>query len=578
MALVEIEQLTYAYGGAENTPRLKGCSLSVEQGEMVLLVGASGCGKSTLLRAVNGLVPHFYGGTLSGSVSVAGLDTRQTKPPELAHVVACVFQDPEAQIVSSTVFEEVVFGLESLGVPAAAIALRAHESLSVMGISHLAERSTRDLSGGEIQRVALAAALATRPALLVLDEPTSQLDPASAEGLLELLRRVNEDSGVTVLLAEHRLDRCFHWADRVVVMADGEIVSDARPRESACWSLASGSAFVPPVTRLFEGAGCASIPLTVKEGRAELRRLTSDRSGAPAYGAGTGPSVAESGLAVRGVAPEAPAAAPGTRPPVLVVRELRYTFPNGVEALRGCTLTVSQGECVSIMGDNGAGKSTLVRHFNGLIPGRPGAVSLLGRDIAGVPVERVAAQCGLLGQNPNDYLFCDTVAEELRFSLANLKPEMGRDAQNAAIRTTLASLGIEALAEEHPRAISAGQRQRVAIGAMTVAEPALLVLDEPTRGLDWESKATLGRYVRSLRERGTTAIVVTHDVEFAAAFTDRTIVMGGGRILAGGATAELLSSTAFLAPQVSRVRGEFGRGVVTVEAGRERLREVLARG
>lgn len=266
------------------------------------------------------------------------------------------------------------------------------------------------------------------------------------------------------------------------------------------------------------------------------------------------------------------------RPPVLAVRDLRYTFPNGVEALRGCSLAVSQGECVSVMGDNGAGKSTLVRHFNGLLPARPGAVQLLGRDIAGVPVERVAAQCGLLGQNPNDYLFCDTVADELRFSLTNLKPEMGRDAQNAAILSTLAALGIEALADEHPRSISGGQRQRVAIGAMTVAEPALLVLDEPTRGLDWESKATLGRYVRTLRERGTTAIVVTHDVEFAAAFTDRTIVMGGGRILADGATAELLSSTAFLAPQVSRVLGEFGRGVVTVEAGRERLREVLARG
>ena len=586
MSLVRIDDLSYAYGGS---PRLvlSHCSLTVDAGEMVLVVGPSGCGKSTLLRAINGLVPHFYGGKMSGHVTVAGIDTRTTSPSHLAHLVGCVFQDPDAQLVTSTVFEEVVFGLENLGVAPQLIALRAHEALAAMGAAHLATRSTRGLSGGETQRVAIAAVLAMRPKVLVLDEPTSQLDPAAAESLLELLRRVNEESGIAVVIAEHRLERCFHWADRVVVMGDGEIRNDAAPRDSACWSLATGGAFVPPVTRLFEGIEEAGCPLTVKEGRAALARLSPTAEDMSAVGPRTLP-VAPSGgppdqptLSRRRLAwpfGRVAAVRPNQPAPALELRNARYTYDDGTEALLGCDLSIAPGECLAIMGTNGAGKSTLVRHFNGLLRSPGSSLFLAGRDVSGLTTDELAGRCAVLGQNPDDQLFRATVAEELRFTLHNLQPALDDTAAAERIAATLDLLGIAALADAEPRRLSAGQRMRVAIAALVVAEPTVVALDEPTRGLDWESKTVLGRHVRRVQAAGTAVVLVTHDVEFAAAFTDRVVVMSGGRIIADGCTAELMSETTFLAPQTSRVLGEHARGVVTVQAGRAALEEVLARG
>jgi energy-coupling factor transport system ATP-binding protein len=264
--------------------------------------------------------------------------------------------------------------------------------------------------------------------------------------------------------------------------------------------------------------------------------------------------------------------------PLIDIRNLRFTYPDGLEALKDCSLSIAPGECVSIMGDNGAGKSTLIRHFIGLARADSGSVRLLGRLVGDVPTEQLAEQCALLGQDPNDYLFRDTVAAELHFSLDNLRPQLATADRKAAVADALAALGIAELADDAPRSLSAGQRQRVAIAAMAVADPRMLVLDEPTRGLDWDSKVVLGRSLKRLQERGVTVVVVTHDVEFAATFADRTVVMGGGRILADGPTVELLSGTSFLAPQVSRVFGEFADGVVTVEAGRFALKEALGCG
>jgi energy-coupling factor transport system ATP-binding protein len=586
MSLVSIDDLSYTYGGS-SAAVLRHCSLSVDPGEMVLVVGPSGCGKSTLLRAINGLVPHFYGGTMAGRASVAGIDTRNTSPSALAHLVGCVFQDPEAQLVTSTVFEEVVFGLENLGVRPDRIALRAHEALAAMGAAHLAERSTRSLSGGEAQRVAIAAVLAMRPKVLVLDEPTSQLDPAAAESLLELLRRVNEESGIAVVIAEHRLERCFHWADRVVVMADGEILSDATPRESARWTLAAGGAFVPPVTRLFADVDAADCPLTVKEGRAALARLAPAASAAIAADAGdsavvAGAQRARNAPAVRTRLPwpfgRAARASAGGLAPALEVRGARYSYDDGTEALRGCGVAIAAGEVVAIMGTNGAGKSTLVRHFNGLLRGSGTTLALDGSDVTDLHTEQLAARVAVLGQNPDDQLFRDSVEAELRFTLDNVAPHLAPEAATERITQTLELLGIAELASAEPRRLSAGQRMRVAVAALMVGEPSVLALDEPTRGLDWESKTTLGHHLRRVAQQGVAVVVVTHDVEFAATFTDRAVVMAAGRIVADGPTPGLMSETTFLAPQVSRVLSEHAHGVVTVEAGRDALAEVLAHG
>ena len=588
MSLVHIDDLTYTYGGSP-APVLRHCSLAVDPGEMVLVVGPSGCGKSTLLRAINGLVPHFYGGMMLGCVTVAGVDTRTTTPAGLAHLVGCVFQDPEAQLVTSTVYEEVVFGLENLGVGPGHIALRAHESLAALGAAHLAERSTRSLSGGEAQRVAIAAALAMRPKVLVLDEPTSQLDPAAAESLLELLRRINEESGIAVVIAEHRLERCFHWADRVVVMNDGEILSDAAPRESARWTLANHGAFVPPVTRLFADIDDAGCPLTVKEGRAALAQLVSsavEEDDEPSAASHHSVEPADRVTPTTSVSrphfawPFARAARPAAvaTPPALELLGAGYTYDDGTEALRGCDIAIGPGECIAIMGTNGAGKSTLVRHFNGLLSSPGARLRYAGRDVTGLPTEQLAAECAVLGQNPDDQLFRETVEDELRFTLKNLAPTLDAESTAERITRTLDLLGIGDLARSEPRRLSAGQRMRVAVASLMVASPAVLALDEPTRGLDWESKTVLGDHIRRVQAIGTAVVLVTHDVEFAATYTDRVVVMSGGRIIADGATAELMSETTFLSPQTSRVLGEHAHGVVTVEAGRAALREVLARG
>lgn len=545
IALVEIENLTYQYFADGDAPAVSGVSLGVQPGEFVLLAGPSGCGKSTLLRAIGALVPHFYGGRFDGTVRVAGRDTRGVKPAELAGSVGFVFQDPESQIVSTGVEAEVAFGLENLGLAPARIAKRTEEILVAMGVSYLRTADVGELSGGELQKVALASVLAMQPDILILDEPTSQLDPVAGENLLASLRRINEEMGTTVILVEHRLDRCYHWVDRVVVMETGRIVCDATPRAAARWALDRDSVFVPPISKVFAECCNGDLPLTVKEGRALLASKRVFIAVGPTKGR---PPARDS-------------------EPVVAVCGLHYVYPNGTEALRGCDLTVNTGEFVAIMGENGAGKSTLAKHLNGLLRSPRGTVRLCGRSIDGVPTEELARTCALLGQNPNDYLFSETVRDELTFTLKHLAPGIRRD----TIDETLDRFGLTDLAGEDPRMLSAGERQRVALASLLVADPKVIVLDEPTRGMDCRNKDVLGECLRQLRSEGKTVLVVTHDVEFAANYADRVLLMGRGRVIADGPTAEVMGDGGFLAPQVGRLLRDVAPGVLTVDEAREML-------
>jgi energy-coupling factor transport system ATP-binding protein len=565
IALVEIESLTYTYPGAE-TPALEHIDLAVEPGESVLLVGPSGCGKSTLLRAIAALVPHFTGGTVAGVVRVAGHDTRHTRPADLAGTVGVVFQDPESQAVSASVASEVAFGLENLGVPPEHIGLQAEETMVALGVSELRDSWIGELSGGQLQRVVLAAVLAMRPEILVLDEPTSQLDPVAAEGLLAALRRLREEVGTTVFLAEHRLERCYHWADRVLVMEDGRIVKDGDPRSVARWALTEGSPFVPPVSRIFPDLAANGLPLTVREAREEVARRAP--AGATAAAGASADHVSSATTA-------APTTAPGRRAPLpsssatpaVRIRGLAHTFPNGTEALRGVDLDVRPGEAIVIVGENGAGKSTLVRTLNGLIRPSRGTIDLCGLPIAKVPTEQLARTCAVLGQNPGDYLFKDTVADELRFTIDNL----GLDDGDRRIEETLGALGIASLAESDPRSLSVGQRQRAALASLLVAEPRVVALDEPTRGMDYVDKDRLGEVIAQLTSAGTAVLVVTHDVEFAAAHAQRVVVLARGRVLADGPVAEVMDGALFLSTQAGRAMRGFAHGVVTVADARELL-------
>ena len=431
MALASVSGLSFSYPG--EAPALRDVSLQLEPGEVVALLGPSGSGKSTLLRALAGLVPHFHGGRFAGRVVVAGLDTRRARPAELAGTVATVFQDPEDQVVMAIVANEVAFGLENLGVPPAEIWPRVERALDAVDALHLWGRRTAELSGGELQRVCLASALALEPRLLLLDEPTSQLDPDAAGLFLAAVERL----GATVVLSEHRVPRALELATRVVFLDAGRVLLDA-PRAEALEWLATHR---PPWTT---------------------------------------PCV------------------PGTQSPsgdlVLAARGVSFSYREAMPLLDGVGLELRQGEIVALEGPNGSGKTTLARIVAGLLEPDAGTVELHGR------------AC-YLAQDPGRYLVAETVLEEVGLAV-------NRDEQRA--RAALGRAGLGWAAARHPRDLSSGERERLALASVAVAEPDLLVLDEPTRGLDPERKAVLGAWLESYAASGKAVLVATHDGDLPA--------------------------------------------------------------
>ena len=528
-AAVELSRVTYAYPGA-GAPALRDVSLRIAPGEVVVVAGGSGSGKSTLLRSVSGLVPHFHGGAFAGRVVVAGRDTREHGPGALAAGVGTLFQDPETQVVMTTVRGELAFGLENRGLDAAAVARGVQETALALGIDALLDRPTAELSGGELQRVALGAALAPRPSVLVLDEPTSQLDPVAGDELIGLVRRLNEDSEVTVLLAEHRLERCLATADRVVAMDGGRIVCDADPDAFLAWAAQSAPALQTPGARLLGALGHPPVA-GVRRARATLR------------GAGELPAGADPGAD-----PGAPRSSrsrwPRRRrdaPAALSLRGVWQELHDGPTLLRDVTLHLAAGERVALMGANGAGKSTLLRHAGGLDRPTRGTVKSTGR-------------VGLLLQNPVDYLVHERVRDE-------------------APATALRAVGLDsdAMSDRHPRELSGGERQRLAL-AVVLGEafdpPAVLCLDEPTRGMD---RAHRARLVEVLRGLDGAALVATHDAEFAAEFAQRVVLLAAGRVIADGPAREILTGGSYFVTETARILGGAG-GALTPADGVALLR------
>ncbi|MCF3119729.1 energy-coupling factor ABC transporter ATP-binding protein [Streptomyces arenae] len=538
--MIRFEDVSVTYEGVPG-PTVRGVDLTVPEGELVLLVGPSGVGKSTLLGTVSGLVPHFTGGTLRGRVTVAGRDTRTHKPRELADVVGTVGQDPLAHFVTDTVEDELAYGMESLGLAPDVMRRRVEETLDLLGLAELRDRPIATLSGGQQQRVAIGSVLTPHPQVLVLDEPTSALDPAAAEEVLAVLQRLVHDLGTTVLMAEHRLERVVQYADQVLLLrAPGEAPVLGDPA-----ALMARSPVFPPVVALGRLAGWSPLPLTVRDARRRagaLRERLADT--VPARETASVPPAGPAPTAGRWPRPRRDRTHEETRGALverLAVRRGR------VEALRRVDLAVTPGETVALMGRNGAGKSTLLSTLVGLLEPTSGTVRVGGAVPHRTSPHQLIRHVGLVPQEPRDLLYADTVAAECAAA------DRDAGAADGACRALVSELLPGIADDTHPRDLSEGQRLALALAIVLTARPPLLLLDEPTRGLDYAAKARLVTVLRGLAAEGHALVLATHDVELAAEIAHRVVILADGEVVADGPTEQIVVSSPSFAPQVTKI-------------------------
>ena len=512
--MITFDQVSVRYPGADR-PTLDGISLNLPEGDLCLVVGPTGSGKSTLLGAINGLVPHFTGGTLSGRVIVDGRDTAHFRPRDLAEVVGYVGQDPLRGFVTDTVEDEIAYGMEQLGIGPIAMRKRVEETLDLMGIADLRRRPLAELSGGQQQRVAIAAVLAAQPAVLVLDEPTSALDPTAAQDVLGAITTLVHEVGLTVILAEHRLERVMQAADTMIWLPGDGSASYGPPAE-----LLARTSLTPPLAALARIAGWPDVPLSVREAR---RRV----------------------LAEALLPTAVPRASDSNGPIVLQARDIGVRYGT-VTAVRAVDLGLAAGSVTALLGRNGAGKSSLLWALQGALTST-GDIAVNGVDPRSQPAGAARRLVTLVPQTAADLLYLPSVGAEC----AQADTESGAEPGTTA--GLLARLGVTVPAERDPRDLSEGQRLALVLAIQLAAHPPVLLLDEPTRGLDYAAKAALQRIVAELAEDGVAVVISTHDVEFAAGASQRTVLMADGEVIADGPTSQLLTSSAAYAPQMTKV-------------------------
>ncbi|HEY8455284.1 MAG TPA: ATP-binding cassette domain-containing protein [Actinopolymorphaceae bacterium] len=550
--MVRFESVSFRYhGGAE--PVLRDVTLDIAEGELCLVVGQTGSGKSTLLGAINGLVPHFTGGTLEGRVVVAGRDTRTHPPRELADVVGVVGQDPRAGFVTDIVEDELAYAMESLGTPPDVMRTRVEETLDLLGLAEFRSRPISTLSGGQQQRVAIGSVLTSHPHVLVLDEPTSALDPAAAEEVLAAIHRLVHDLGMTVVLAEHRLERVVQYADRVVYLPGaGRPVVAGDPAE-----VMAQTDVAPPVVQLARVAGWEPVPLSVRDARSAAAPLRLRLEGTPPQlrpgDSGSRDASTERPLvSVRDLVVTYRGSSSRQAPPPI---RGRSTTPEsgtaaGRPALLDVRLDLAPGEVLALMGRNGSGKSSLLKALVGLVRPARGTIRVATVDPTTAKPATIVAAAGLVPQEPADLLYAETVEQECKQADRDFRADPGTCAD---IFARLVPTPTTELASRHPRDLSEGERLCLALAVILTAAPPLVLLDEPTRGLDYISKQRLVEIVRDLRARRHGVILATHDVELVAEVATRAAVLADGEVVADGPVEHVLAASPTFAPQVAKV-------------------------
>jgi energy-coupling factor transporter ATP-binding protein EcfA2 len=520
--MIRFSDVSFSYSAADE-PILRHVDLTIGEGEFCLVVGATGSGKSTLLGAINGLVPHFTGGRLSGTVTVDGRSTRDNPPRELADLVGMVGQNPSASFVTDVVEDELAYAMENLGVSPEAMRRRVEDTLDLLGLHELRHRPLLSLSGGQQQRVAIGAVLTASPRVLVLDEPTSALDPAAAEEVLATLTRLVHDVGMTVVIAEHRLERVVPFADRIILVpGSGDELIVGRPQD-----VMAGSPVAPPLVDLARLAGWDPIPLSVRDARRLAEPLRLRLAGLQA-----GP-------------PTTPT--PASTPEPIAEAEHVSSVYGTVMALNQVDLRIRRGEVVAVMGRNGSGKSTLLGLLAGLRRPAKGRVRICGQVPGDLPPRKLIKLVGLVPQDAGVLLYCSSVADECEAS----DGECGLPPGTTAATLDRVLPGVPR--QHHPRDLSEGQRLAVALAVILAPAPPVLLLDEPTRGLDYPSKDRLVRLLRELVAGGHSVVIATHDVELVARVADRAMVLAEGEVVSDGAAREVVCHSPVFAPQVAKV-------------------------
>lgn len=583
--IIRIDHVSFSYGEA-SARALDDVTLSVSPGDFLGIIGPSGAGKTTLASAMSGAIPHHYTGPLFGSVLVDGKDTCAVTLTDISQVVGSVLQDIDTQMVASVVEDEMLFGLENFGVPHSQIEERVIDALETVGIADLRERDIATLSGGQKQKVAIAAILALRPRVLVLDEPTAALDPASSRMVFETLRSINRELGVTVVIIEQKVALLSEYASRIAVMQGGRIALEGTPSEvfSHSAELRSIGVDSPRVTRISNslaarglieaGEPClnvreaslliqnlckASSPAPRAAATADANRAAADAPAAAGTARATTASPGECGMAE---SPRRHAMKPGGSP-VVRLRDVTYTYPGGGASVRHLNLEVYPGEFVGLVGQNGAGKTTATKLVNGLLKPSSGTVEVAGLDTRTARTSQIARHAATLFQNPDHQICRDTVLDELAFGL-----ELGGvDAKTARERARAVAGDFGLPLDEAPFSLSRGQRQMVALASVVVLEPELVILDEPTSGLDYRECMTVMETVRRMADRGSAVIMVCHDMEVVSDFAERLVVMADGEIAAAGPTHDLFADKSLMKrasmrpPQVVELANELARTV-----------------
>lgn len=582
--IIEMKDVSFSYG-ASSQVALDHVSLSVREGEFVGVIGPAGSGRSTLAAVLSGAIPHHFHGQLYGATYVQGLDTCEATLTDISSVVGSVLQDIDAQMVASVVEDEMLFGMENFGVPHDQIEQRLVQTLETVGIADLRHREIATLSGGQKQKVAIAAILAMGPRVLVLDEPTAALDPAATQLVYDTLRRINRERGVTVVVMEQKVAMLSEYCDRVMVMDAGKIVFSGAPHEVFAHGeeLRRIGCDSPRVTRIYnrlvaDGVVPAGSPcLNVSEAEQLIARALGGRETAAA---GSAKAAVVSEAALPASSPHAPAPRPkaeGAKPAVSF-EDVCFSYPGGGASVQNLELAVYPGELVGVVGQNGAGKTTLTKLLNGLLKPSSGVVTVAGLDTREAPVSRIAAHVSTLFQNPDRQICRDTVLDEVAFGLV-LTGTPQEEARERAQRV-IERFGLPA--EEAPFSLSRGQRQKIALASVVVMEPEVIVLDEPTSGLDYRECMTVMETVSEMAERGSAVIMVCHDMEVVSDFAERLVVMAQGRILGRGPTrqvfgeGDLMREASIAPPQVTELSERLARTISPAFAGLSEVDDVVS--